>query len=191
MRPPRQERSREGWERILAVGIELLESGGWEALTITEVCRRTGVSPPTIYARVDGRQGLFDAVYDVAMERVRATQLQWQDLATGESDVERVAHVMWRIFETHFALLRAVIRHSSSSSALLERGSEESVAMLSSLAGLLRHSDREAVDDVLRMMYAECVMRLMYGPEFLTRRPEPAEDFLVRLTAMGRARLDV
>ncbi|MBN9629670.1 MAG: helix-turn-helix transcriptional regulator, partial [Actinobacteria bacterium] len=73
-REPLQARSRESWERVLRTAAELFEAGGWEALSISEVCRRTGVSAPSIYARVDGRAGLFAAVYDLGLRRMRETE---------------------------------------------------------------------------------------------------------------------
>ena len=173
------------------MGIELLESGGWEALTITEVCRRSGVSAPTIYARVDGRQGLFDAVYEVGMARVRQTEIDYLRRPFDGDEVELVAMAMWHTFDTNLALLRAVIRHSSSSDALLKRGSEESRRMLAALSDQIHHRDRGAVDDALKMMYAECVLRVMYGPGFLSEQTESADEFVGRMVTMTRMRLGV
>ncbi|MGN6206648.1 TetR/AcrR family transcriptional regulator, partial [Humibacter sp.] len=74
VREPLQARSRASWERVISVGRELLETGGFEALTISEVCRRAEVTAPSIYARVDGRAGLFRAVYEDGMREVQATE---------------------------------------------------------------------------------------------------------------------
>ena len=74
VREPKQARSREAWERVLEVGRQLIEEGGVPALTITEVCRRSGINAPSLYARVDGRAGLFAAVYERGMAEVRATE---------------------------------------------------------------------------------------------------------------------
>ncbi|GAA3756809.1 hypothetical protein GCM10022240_07050 [Microbacterium kribbense] len=54
-------------------GHELLEEGGYEPLTINEICRRARVTAPSIYARVDGRVELFRAVYQRTMQEVVAT----------------------------------------------------------------------------------------------------------------------
>ena len=61
VREPQQARSRASWDRVVAVGRDLLAEGGYDALTISEVCRRANVTAPSIYARVDGRAGLFRA----------------------------------------------------------------------------------------------------------------------------------
>jgi AcrR family transcriptional regulator len=73
-RTAKQARSREAWGRVLAVGRHLVEEGGVEALTVTEVCRRSGISPPSLYARVDGKAGLFAAVYERGMADIASTE---------------------------------------------------------------------------------------------------------------------
>ena len=40
VRPPKQQRSREAWNRVLDAGVAILEDGGYDAFTIAAVCER-------------------------------------------------------------------------------------------------------------------------------------------------------
>src|SRR4051812_37000943 len=40
VRPPKQERSRASWNRVLDAGVAILEDTGYDALTIAAVCER-------------------------------------------------------------------------------------------------------------------------------------------------------
>jgi AcrR family transcriptional regulator len=188
VRPPLQERSRVGWERILDTGLALLEEGGYEALSITEVCRRAEVSPPSIYARVDGRLGLFFAVYERGIAQVVATE----DRAFGRTagSVERTVEAVVEVFDTHAAFLRAVIRHSSSDPQLLERGAAESRRVLDRIVASLPHDREDMVVPVGRMLYTECAFRAMYGDRFLSSTAESKADFTARLAFVARRMLD-
>ena len=63
VRPPKQRRSREAWQRVLDAGVAILEDGGYDAFTIAAVCARARVAPPAIYARTTSKDALFLAVY--------------------------------------------------------------------------------------------------------------------------------
>ncbi|GAA3755613.1 hypothetical protein GCM10022240_05700 [Microbacterium kribbense] len=71
VREPKQQRTREAWNRVLDVGLALFIEGGLDGLTISEVCRRAEISAPSLYARVDGLAGLVAAVYEHAMVDLR------------------------------------------------------------------------------------------------------------------------
>jgi AcrR family transcriptional regulator len=187
VRPPRQSRTRESWQRVLDTGLELLETGGWEALTVSEVCRRCGISAPSLYARVDGRFGLFHAVYDYGMERVGATQARLAGAVRAEDGLDVAARnateAMLRVFETHEGLLRAVILRASVDDQLRHRGSLESRA---AIRGVMERvpGRRTAVEAAGRTVFAECVVRIIYGADFFTGSPESSEQFVDRLTAV-------
>ena len=42
VRPPKQQRSRQAWNRVLDAGVSILEDGGYDAFTIAAVCERAG-----------------------------------------------------------------------------------------------------------------------------------------------------
>jgi AcrR family transcriptional regulator len=188
-RPPLQERTREGWARILSTGLELLKEGGWEALTIAEVCRRARVTAPSIYARVDGRAGLFEAVYEYGMLMVAETERDAFRLSSGNSDddtVGRVVSAVVHVFVTHEALLREVIRYSSSNASLLARGSMDARRVTSRVAAALPVAN-ETGRLIGRVLFSECLMRVLYGEGFYLGGPEPVEVFVAKLTRIARA----
>ena len=56
VRPPKQRRSREAWNRVLDAGVAILEEGGYDAFTIAAVCERAAVAP-TGHLRAHHEQG--------------------------------------------------------------------------------------------------------------------------------------
>ena len=74
VRPPKQQRSREAWNRVLDAGVAILEDGGYDAFTIAAVCERAAVAPTAIYARTTSKDALFLAVYEHGIGRLRAEQ---------------------------------------------------------------------------------------------------------------------
>ncbi|MDP9793027.1 AcrR family transcriptional regulator [Catenuloplanes nepalensis] len=62
LRAPRQDRSRDKLERIYQAAVALLVEGGWDAVTVGDVERRSGVSRGTFYLRFPHREALLDYV---------------------------------------------------------------------------------------------------------------------------------
>ena len=58
--PPKQPRSRRTLERIVRASLEILESGGVEALTVQAVVKRAGSSVGSFYARFGGKEDLLE-----------------------------------------------------------------------------------------------------------------------------------
>jgi AcrR family transcriptional regulator len=192
VREPKQARSRESWERVLEVGRELIEEGGLGALTITEVCRRSGVSPPSLYARVDGKAGLFAAVYDRGMAEVQATEdLLFAGLPGRDASIEQqaadAAGAIARVFERHARFLRPVISTAESDPVLLARGAAESRRLLTRVAAAM-DIDADVGEEVARTLYAECVLRTIYGATFFSSDPESDAAFRARLARTATAR---
>ena len=194
VREPKQARTREAWQRVLEVGVRLVEEGGVDALTITEVCRRSEVSPPSLYARVDGLAGLFAAVYDRGMAQVKASEEQlFAGLPKPGSTLEQQAlaasSAIAEVFRAHAAFLRPVIGHAARTPTLLSRGAVESQRLLRRVVAAM-DVDEPTGHDIARTLYAECILRTMYGIDFLSGRVEPEQDFRHRLarTAAAQAR---
>jgi AcrR family transcriptional regulator len=61
-RTPKQSRSRESFDRVLDAATELVTEGGYRALTLAEVSRRSRVSIGSIYCRVESKDDLFRAM---------------------------------------------------------------------------------------------------------------------------------
>ena len=192
VRPPKQERSRQAWNRALDAGLALLEDGGLDAVTVSEVCRRSGMSAPSLYARVDGIAGLVAAVYEHGMEPIRATEaeLSRELPGAGAPVAERVAGVVGmlaEVFRRHRAFFRPVIAASARDPWIHARGVEESLRSQEALAAALALDER-AGRDIAAMVFAEVVVRTMYGGDFSAPSPESEAEFRARLTRMGVAR---
>jgi len=74
LREPQQDRSRDKLERIYEVSVELLVEGGWDAVTVGDVERRSGVSRGAFYLRFPTREALLDYTQHRLAETVNAEQ---------------------------------------------------------------------------------------------------------------------
>lgn len=113
LRTPQQERSRDKLERIYQVSVELLVQGGWEAITVGDVERRSGVSRGAFYLRFPTRQALLDYTRQRLVETVRDDLDRCFDLArnagatTLDAAVRAAVDAMATLFRRHGpALLR-------------------------------------------------------------------------------------
>jgi len=194
IRPPRQRRSQDAWNRILEVGVKILREEGREALTITEVCRRANVAPMALYARVDGIAGLFWAIHDREMTHVISTyeELLIRAGATRPGSVARIRAIVGAICETfhrHGTFLHQIINISVSDPALRSRASRESLVFIDRIITLLPHGTDTAAHDVARMLHQECIFRALFGDSWLTRKRETYSRFRRRLLIMALCRL--
>ena len=191
-REPKQERSRIAWERALDAGLALLEQRGLEAVTVTEVCRRAGISAPSLYARVDGRAGLVAAVYEHGMTALRATEAELLERvppvdAPVEDRIAAIVAYMAGVFRRHRTLMRPIIASSTYDEHIHARGVEESLRSQQVMVDALGLPD-DVGHDIAAMIFAEVVVRTVYGGEFSATTPETDEEFEGRLTRMGVAR---
>ncbi|WP_019181109.1 TetR/AcrR family transcriptional regulator [Microbacterium yannicii] len=103
-------------EAIYEAAIELLTEGGWEAVTVGEIERRSGVSRGTFYLRFPTR----DALVDYVGERMMAELLEHQAMiftplmAGGEISVEHAAALAVRgmvdVFEKTGRVMARTVR---------------------------------------------------------------------------------
>src|SRR3954471_15466947 len=153
VRPPKQRRSREAWNRVLDAGVEILEDGGYDAFTIAAVCARAHVAPPAIYARTTSKDALFLAVYEHGIGRLRAEQhvfadqARWAGLAPAALIRAAVAEMVG-ISLRHERFLRAVVLISAAHPEVARRGSRYSQELGEGFArvvlrasGAVRHPD--------------------------------------------------
>ena len=189
--PPRQARTRAAWDRVLESGVALLQSGGYEALTIGALCEAAEVTPPTIYARAGNKEQLLLAIYERAMERIgrderlHPSDERWEAMtppALVRAAVAQVAHV-WL---ANAALLRPIVHRSVTDAEVRRRGSEASRDLAARFRAVLGRGDvrpRDA-DVCFRLTYAALVQRVMYGAGFESDLPLDDESFT---TAIGDA----
>jgi len=194
VREPRQQRTRAAWERALAAGEELFIEGGLEALTVAEVCRRAGMSAPSLYARIDGRDGLIAAVYEHVMLRVRASDRELIGMLPSPDAprAERIAAVVAAIseqFSRNADVLRPIIAASLQDDWVHRRGVEEARRVIDALSAALAVG-RDAGRDIATMLFAELVMSTMYGVDFASPYSADDADLRARLVRMATARAD-
>jgi AcrR family transcriptional regulator len=185
IRPPRQQRSREAWARVLDAGVAIVEEGGYEAFTIAAVCERSQVAPRAIYARADTKDALFLAVYEHGLARIRADQAVFDDPErwTGlppQSVVHEAIQEMARIFTRHARFLGSIVLISGAHPEVRRRGGVNARTLGDQFASLvLKHRDHithddpeEAVHTCYNTIFSTLVIRVAYGPGFAT----PATD---------------
>src|SRR4051812_40094663 len=129
-RAPRQARSRATWARVLDAGLELLEEGGYQALTVDALCARAGATPPSVYARAGNKEGLLLAIYEHAMQRVDAAGIdpeaaEWEQLDR-EAAVRLAVQVVCRLWLRNAGLMRPIVHRAANDPELFRRGSEGS-----------------------------------------------------------------
>ncbi|WP_116453580.1 TetR/AcrR family transcriptional regulator [Blastococcus litoris] len=187
VRPPKQQRSREAWNRVLDAGVALLEDGGYDAFTIAALCERAAVAPTAIYARTTSKDALFLAVYEHGIARLRAEQAvfaddaRWAGLAPAEL-VRAAVEEMVGISLRHQRFLGAIVLLSAAHQEVQRRGDRYArelgdgfTAVVLGAADAITHVDAEAaVRACFGTVFAAAMIRVAYGPAFAT--PTPVDD---------------
>ncbi|MGY1625132.1 TetR/AcrR family transcriptional regulator [Geodermatophilus sp. SYSU D00965] len=194
VRPPKQQRSRETWNRVLDAGVAILEDGGYEAFTIAAVCERAQVAPPAIYARTTSKEALFLAVYEHGISRLRAAQDVFADERrwTGLPPVQRVRAAvaeMVGLSLAHERFLRAVVLISAAHPEVRRRGSRYSQELGEGFARVvlaaraaIRHPDPPAaVRSCFGTLFAASMIRIAYGSGFATASAADDDAFVADL----------
>lgn len=165
--------------------MDLFAERGWDGLTIAEVCRRAEVSAPSIYARVDGKAGLFRAAHERWLrdmeesEATIATRLEQEEL----DGADRAAHLMAELYDANASVLRAVIDRSVHDDELRARGAAASRALVARVADILPLEGSRAAE-TSEALYAACVLRVLVGDDFLRASGEELDAFVARLRRM-------
>ncbi|WP_104523443.1 TetR/AcrR family transcriptional regulator [Blastococcus atacamensis] len=194
VRPPKQQRSREAWNRVLDAGVAVLEEGGSDSFTIAAVCDRARVAPTAIYARTTSKDALFLAVYEHGVGRLRdeqavfADDTRWAGLPPAELVRAAVAEMVGISFR-HAPFLRAVVLVSAVHPEVRRRGSRYSqelgegfVQVVLAARDVIGHPDPEAaVRSCFGTVFAASIIRVAYGPGFATPTPVDDERFVADL----------
>jgi AcrR family transcriptional regulator len=69
-REPRQQRSKDRVEQILAAASEIIGEGGIDALTMSSISERSGIPVPTVYRYFADRDEIAAAFLDVELEKI-------------------------------------------------------------------------------------------------------------------------
>jgi AcrR family transcriptional regulator len=146
----RQRRRQETIEQVLDVAVEVMTEFGVAGLTLGEVARRMGIRPPSLYVYFDGKNALYDALFERGWHELLATMRAVAAASDGTDLVADLvasesAFVRWAVEHPAYAPLmfwRPVPGFVPSERAYadaveLERMSREFLVALRS-AGLLR-----------------------------------------------------
>jgi len=171
---PQQERSRRTHAAILAAGTELLEQGGPEALVVSDVAERAGVSVGGIYRRFGTKDQLLLAIQEhFTTGFLEEFQTQVAGAADDMDGPELVYLAVSGLAETiraRASLLRVFILISTKHEAVLAIGSKAAQAVGMSFRELVRRTERTivrpdpeaAIDFVYRLVYAACEHRVIH-----------------------------
>ena len=187
IRPPKQRRSREAWNRVLDAGVSILEDGGYEAFTIAARLRAgRGRAAGDLCPHHQQGRSLPRRLRTrhPAPARGAAGLLRQQPMGRpvrGRLVRAAVAETVG-MFLRHERFLRAVVLTSASHPEIRRRGSRYSQELGNGFARVvLRVADAITLPDVetavhscFSTVFAASVIRVAYGPGFA--RPMPVED---------------
>jgi AcrR family transcriptional regulator len=202
IRPPRQERSRTSFERVLRAARELLEEEGYGSFTLARVSERAGVSIGAIYARAPSKDALFYAVHQRVMDELAA-----EDAALAEREAHSALPARELVLETvrdlakpmrdYSAILRVVMHRGAVDDVVARLGSQASSAQAKVFRSIVLsrreaivHADPELAADVaFRLVYCTLARQVMYGPTFESQRRVPWDQLVDELGAAAAAYL--
>ena len=194
VRPPKQQRSREAWNRVLDAGVAILEDGGYDAFTIAAVCERAAVAPTAIYARTTSKDALFLAVYEHGIAAMLAEQEifgdddRWAGLSPAELIRSAVAETVG-ISLRHQRFLGSIVLISAAHEEVARRGSRYAEELGDGFSRVvlgaresIRHDDPEAAARAcFGTVFATTIIRVAYGPAFGTSSPVDDDTFVTDL----------
>lgn len=168
---------------MLDIGVKILEREGHEALTITNLCERAGVTAPTIYARAPDKITLMRAIHEHAVDRLQADLT----LQPGTA-VPAVVRAVGRAFLDNAALMRAIIRQASAEPRIYDRGSSEVIA-LGHLFRAAVGGDARRADACYRIVVGALAHRVVDGAGFTSDLAQSDADFIEALAEMAEGYL--
>ena len=106
----RQRRRQETIEQVLDIAVEVMADQGVAGLTLGEVARRMGIRPPSLYGYFDGKNALYDALFERGWRELLAVMQRSRAACAGLPPVEvLVAHetafVRWAVEHPAYAPL--------------------------------------------------------------------------------------
>lgn len=173
LRAPQQERSKRSLEAIYAAAVDLLAEGGWDAVTVGEIERRSGVSRGTFYLRFPTRDALVDYTHERILQEVREEQNRaFGDLVDGpplsiEEAARAVVSGIGRVFArvgrvmVHFTQLA----HRPSGAEAVHELSRDVKAVFGRALGDAPNAD-EAIRFAMELTFAAFVARQRGIPAF-------------------------
>ncbi|MEY4377428.1 MAG: hypothetical protein RJB26_1978 [Pseudomonadota bacterium] len=127
LRAPKQRRSKESFDRVIAAATELLRERGVDGLTLAAVSRLSKVSIGSIYCRVDGKDALIREVQATVLQEMErefallVSRVRRKQLALPELVPVLIAEVA-NYLQRHAALLAAFMQQADRDPAVEELG---------------------------------------------------------------------
>lgn len=196
MRQPKQKRSVESLENVIATAEEVLRAGSADDLTIGRVVELSGVSVGSIYARFSDKEGIFRELVSRFMRHTTGEFEQregerWRSLCLSDA-IDEIVWANAEIYHAHRGVLRALIMRTklSRDPDLQIAIAEYNRVVCSELRSLLLiHADQiehpnpqEAISvliEVLTTMLRDTVI-LSNGQNMNVRAVERVQDLLKR-----------
>jgi AcrR family transcriptional regulator len=202
VRPPRQRRSRESYERVMASARSLLSAGALEGVTIQEVAAHSEVSIGAIYERFGSKETLLRAVHADLMDQMAADECDaWRRveprLDSARGAIAAGVEIVIGVPHAHRALLRVFMHLGAVDDTVAALGSQTSRAAARRFTGVVlahrseivhEHPER-AVDIVFRMVYSTGARRVMYGGGFESEAELSWQEMTAELTRASTAYL--
>jgi AcrR family transcriptional regulator len=106
----RQRRRQETIEQVLEVAVEVMGDQGVAGLTLGEVARRMGIRPPSLYGYFDGKNALYDALFERGWRELLAVMRETRAACAGTdlaADLlaHEIAFVRWAVEHPAYAPL--------------------------------------------------------------------------------------
>jgi AcrR family transcriptional regulator len=106
----RHRRRQETIEQVLDVAVEVMAHQGVAGLTLGEVARRMGIRPPSLYVYFDGKNALYDALFERGWRQLLATMRAVRAEGPGRSAVgdllaNETTFVRWAVEHPAYAPL--------------------------------------------------------------------------------------
>jgi AcrR family transcriptional regulator len=199
---PKQLRSRESHERLVAAARELLVEQGGRALTVAEVSSRAGVAVGTLYGRFGDKTGLLRVVHRAEVDAINATVLPGlqalrEDLELSpEKVIDGAVRLVVAVFCERTAVVREFFLMSTREGLMQSDGSAQEAPiadafreLLCSRCAVASPTPVRAADMCCRVIVAACVYRATYGPSSESHMPLDWDSFTEEMVRMCRTYL--
>ena len=194
MKQPRQSRSIASTNRMLDAAESLFAAGGPDALTVEAVIETAGTSAGSFYARFGDRDGLFEALHERFIDRmkglVEGVGVAGLAQPTLTAAVGVVVAGSLQLARQHRESLLFFVVHKASDERLRQQGIAANHAFAAVFRQVVLHHRQEiqhpkpeqAADVAFRMLFALIVQRVMFEPRDLTGRPMSEQAFVAEVS---------
>ena len=198
IRPPRQRRSQESFERVLRAGADILRENGASGFTLQTVSERAGVGIGSIYLRVPSREALILAIHTREMDRMELEDIEaisrvMDGHLPGPAHVATVVTEIGALMLRNADILSVFMTLGPSDSAIWAHGAARSQEIgqrfrdaLEPVRAEIVHPDPDlAIDMAFRVIYDTIARRISRGTHFESRRDLPDDKLLSELGRMS------